>query len=74
MIKHNLKTKKDFFKNLACEGCRNITKVCFIYLLLNSKVCPCINCLVKSMCQVDCENFHDQFDSPQEAINLKNNS
>lgn len=72
-----LKTKKDIVKNPLCKGCRhckNVNNLCFIYILLNSKECICLNCLVKSMCNEDCPDFIEQFESKTLAKNLTNSS
>ena len=54
--------------NKLCKGClvaimcdniyEAICEICPLAHSGNEKECPCVNCLVKSMCQRSCSEFH----------------
>jgi hypothetical protein len=37
-----------------CRGCR-ILFACTMKPELNSRICPCVNCLIKVLCENDCK-------------------
>jgi len=49
--------------NEVCKGClalrysRGVISCSFS--IKDGKVCPCVNCIVKTMCNIGCEEFHD---------------
>ena len=51
--------------NEMCRGCifykNKDNATCKLYPVKDNKVCPCVSCIVKSMCIVTCEDF-DNFD------------
>ena len=48
------------FDRLKCKGCASITNFmdCPYPPVKNGKLCPCLTCLVKSMCSNPCDEFH----------------
>jgi hypothetical protein len=54
-----------------CKGC-TLSEHCFIYLYLKQldKICPCMNCLVKSIClqQRECQNRKIIYDKVYKII------
>jgi hypothetical protein len=45
--------------NEMCQGCSTSSVLCERTPIIDDMVCPCVNCLVKTMCRIGCEEFQD---------------
>jgi hypothetical protein len=52
-VRHLIKT----FKFESCKGCSASPEVCLIISTGNQDICPCINCLIKTMCVLECDKY-----------------
>lgn len=54
-----------------CRGCTTYESSCLLNPVVKSIPCPCLTCVVKSMCYRSCEE-HREFTELNRKENLKN--
>ena len=58
-----------------CKGCymmKGGSNYCFLYNIdVKDFICPCFDCLVKTMCRVSCDEVTNYFNKKQEEHNKK---
>lgn len=52
-----------------CQGC-SIKFICKLPVIIDKTPCPCIECLIKSMCHYECDEFSDYWELDLSARGL----
>jgi len=45
------------FNEKACKGCGGIKLFCGLPNKIEGEICPCVDCLLKSVCKSGCEKY-----------------